>query len=136
MRYARDRLELRGQFAHVTISNAAELNDALGRAVGVDPNIASALRGFYGEAGYRVVSGARIGDVGVFARYENFDTQFRMPDGYVPLEEFDRDALRSSEPRTGPIPTSPSRSTIRSCETRARSITAPNSFNIGLGWWF
>ena len=30
----------------------------MGRAVGVDPNVASALRGFYGEAGYRVISGA------------------------------------------------------------------------------
>ena len=31
-------------------------------------------------------------DVGVFARYENFDTQFRMPEGFTPLEEFDRTA--------------------------------------------
>ena len=65
----------------------------MGRAVGVDPNVASALRGFYGEAGYRVISGASYGDVGVFARYENFDTQFKMPTGYLPLKEFDRDAL-------------------------------------------
>ena len=65
----------------------------MGRAVGVDPNVASALRGFYGEAGYRVISGASYGDVGLFARYENFDTQFRMPEGYLPLREFDRDAL-------------------------------------------
>ena len=92
-RYSRDRLELRGQFAHMAIGNAGELNDALGRAVGVDPNVASALRGFYGEAGYRVISGASFGDIGVFARYENFDTQFRMPDGYLPLKAFDRDAL-------------------------------------------
>ena len=31
-------------------------------------------------------------DLVAFVRYENFDTQFRMPDGYVPLKEFDRDA--------------------------------------------
>ena len=35
---------------------------------------------------------ASSGDVGAFVRYENFDTQYRMPDGYVPLEQFDRDA--------------------------------------------
>ena len=64
VRYSRDRLELRGQFAQVAISNAGLLNDAMGRAVGVDPNVASALRGFYGEAGYRVISGASYGDVG------------------------------------------------------------------------
>ena len=49
VRYSRDRLELRGQFAQVAISNAGRLNDAMGRAVGVDPNVASALRGFYGR---------------------------------------------------------------------------------------
>ena len=64
VRYSRDRLELRGQFAQVAISNAGLLNDAMGRAVGVDPNVASALRGFYAEAGYRVISGASYGDVG------------------------------------------------------------------------
>ena len=53
----------------------------------------AALRGFYGEAGYRVISGASYGDVGLFARYENFDTQFKMPTDYLPLKEFDRDAL-------------------------------------------
>ena len=42
VRYSRDRLELRGQFAQVAISNAGLLNDAMGRAVGVDPNVASA----------------------------------------------------------------------------------------------
>ena len=59
VRYSRDRLELRGQFAYVAISNADALNDALGRAIGVDPNVASALRGFWRVAGYRVASGAR-----------------------------------------------------------------------------
>ena len=38
------------------------------------------------------MSGARFGELGVFTRYENVDTQFRMPAGYVPLKEFDRDA--------------------------------------------
>ena len=41
VRYSRDRLELRGQFAQVAISNADLLNDAMGRAVGVDPNVAA-----------------------------------------------------------------------------------------------
>jgi len=54
-RYSRDRLELRGQFARTSIGNAADLNDALGRSIGINPNVASELRGFYGEAGYRVI---------------------------------------------------------------------------------
>ena len=135
VRYSRDRLELRGQFAHVSIANAGELNAALGRTVGVDPNIASALRGAYAEASYRIVSGAASGDVGLFARYENFDTQFRMPDGYLPLKEFDRDALTIGLTYwpDADIALKFDYSAVRNQST---TIKAPNSFNIGLGWWF
>ena len=59
-RYARRRIELRGQFAQVSISNADQLNDALAIRTGVNPNIARTLRGFYGEGSYRIVSGARV----------------------------------------------------------------------------
>ena len=135
VRYSRDRLELRAQFAQVAISNAGQLNDAMGRAVGVDPNVASALRGFYGEAGYRVISGASYGDVGLFARYENFDTQFKMPSEYLPLREFDRDALVFGVTYwpDADIALKVDYSAVRS---RNSTIRAPNSFNIGLGWWF
>jgi hypothetical protein len=135
VRYSRDRLELRAQFAHVNISNAAELNEALGRGVGVNPNIASALRGYYGEAGYRVVSGARFGDIGAFVRYEDFDTQFRMPAGYVPLEEFDRDAVVFGLTYwpDADIAIKVDYAVVRN---QSATIKAPNSFNVGLGWWF
>ena len=134
-RYSRDRWELRGQFAHVTVGNAADLNDALGRAIGVDPNVARALRGFYGEAGYRVVSGASFGDVGVFARYENFDTQFRMPAGYVPLKSLDRDAIVTGF-TYWPDPDVAVKLDYSVVRNRSAFIKAPDSFNIGLGWWF
>jgi hypothetical protein len=135
VRYSRDRLELRGQFAQVAISNAGDLNDAMGRAVGVDPNVASALRGFYSEAGYRVISGASYGEVGVFARFENFDTQFRMPGDHLPLREFDRDALVYGVTYwpDADIAVKMDYSVVRS---KNSTIIAPNSFNIGLGWWF
>ena len=135
VRYSRDRLELRGQFAYVTIDNAADLNDALGRAIGVDPNVARALRGFYGEAGYRVISGASFGDVGVFGRYENFDTQFRMPAGYLPLESLDRDAIVTGV-TYWPDPDVAIKLDYSVVRSRSTTIKAPNSFNIGLGWWF
>ncbi len=134
-RYSRDRLELRGQFAHVTIDNAGDLNDALGRAIGVDPNVASGLRGFYGEAGYRVISGASFGDVGVFARYENFDTQFRMPDGYLPLKSLDRDAIVTGF-TYWPDPDVAVKVDYSVVRNRSAVFKAPNSFNLGLGWWF
>lgn len=134
-RYSRDRLDLRGQFAYVTIANAADLNDALGRAIGVDPNVARGLRGFYGEAGYRVISGASFGDVGVFARYENFDTQYRMPAGYLPLESLDRDAVVAGL-TYWPDPDIAVKIDYSAVRNRSAAIRAPNSFNIGLGWWF
>ena len=31
-------------------------------------------------------------DLVTFYRYENFDTQYRMPDGFLPLKQFDRSA--------------------------------------------
>jgi hypothetical protein len=135
VRYSRDRLELRGQFARVAISNAGLLNDAMGRAVGVDPNVASGLRGFYGEAGYRVISGASYGEVGVFARYENFDTQFKMPSGYLPLKELDRDALVIGA-TYWPDPDIALKFDYSGVRSRNSTIRAPNSYNIGLGWWF
>ena len=135
VRYSRDRLELRGQFAQVSIKNAGQLNDAMGRAVGVDPNVANALRGFYAEAGYRVISGAAFGDVGLFARHENFDTQFRMPNGYLPLREFDRDALVFGV-TYWPDPDIALKADYSAVRSQNSTIRAPNSFNIGLGWWF
>jgi hypothetical protein len=135
VRYSRDRLELRGQYAQVAISNAGLLNDAMGRAVGVDPNVASGLRGFYGEAGYRVISGASYGDVGLFARYENFDTQFTMPKDYLPLKEFDRDALVFGV-TYWPDPDIALKADYSGISSGSSTIREPNSFNIGLGWWF
>ena len=135
IRYSRDRLELRGQFAQVGITNADLLNDAMGRAVGVDPNVARTLRGFYGEAGYRVISGASYGEVGVFARYENFDTQFKMPNGYLPLKEFDRDALVFGV-TYWPDPDIALKADYSGVRSKNSTIREPNSFNIGLGWWF
>jgi hypothetical protein len=135
VRYSRDRLDLRAQAAQVSIRNTGELNDALARTVGVDPNIARTMRGAYLEAGYRVVSGARFGDVGAFVRYENVDTQFRMAGGYLPLKEFDRSAwvMGATYWPDADIAFKVDYTVLRS---RSASITAPNSFNIGLGWWF
>jgi hypothetical protein len=135
VRYSHDRLELRGQFAQVAISNAGALNDAMGRAVGVVPNVARGLRGFYAEAGYRVISGASYGDVGLFARYENFNTQFKMPRDYLSLREFDRDALVVGV-TYWPDPDIALKADYSAVRSTNTTIKAPNSFNIGLGWWF
>ena len=134
-RYARRRLEFRGQFSQVWIDNADRLNEALAIRVGVNPNIARVLRGFYGEAGYRAISHPSIGEVGAFVRYENFDTQFRMPAGYVGLPEFDRDAWVVGA-TYWPDPDVAVKFDYSIVRNRSTVIQAPNSLNVGLGWWF
>ncbi len=130
-----DRLELRGQLAQVYVDNAGQLNDALTRQIGVGPNIARSLRGFYLESGYRFLSGTRAGDVGAFVRYENFDTQHRMPDGYLPLKEFDRDAWVFGG-TYWPDPDIAVKVDFSVMRSQSAVIKAPHSLNIGLGWWF
>ncbi len=134
-RYTRGRIELRGQFAQSWIDNAGQLNDALARRVGVNPNIARSLRGVYAEGAYRIVSGARFGDVGAFARHETFNTQFKMPAGYVPLPEFDRTAWVVGA-NYWPDPDVAVKVDYSIVRNRSSVIQAPNSFNLGLGWWF
>jgi hypothetical protein len=134
-RYRRDRLELRGQFAHVTIDDAGALNDSVGRFVGVSPNIAEALRGFYGEAAYRVWNGGAPRDLVAFVRYENFDTQFRMPDGFLPLKEFDRDAIVTGVTYYAD-PDVAVKADYVHLRNQSGLFPSRHLLNVGLGWWF
>jgi hypothetical protein len=134
-RYRRGGYEARGQFAYVTISDAGQLNDALTLLTGVDPNIARALRGFYLE-GSRLFGLPALGhEIGVFARYENFDTQFKMPDGRLPIPEFDRAAwVVGASYYLDPDVAIKFDYTHQMSESTLRR--APRSVNVGLGWWF
>ena len=134
-RFRRDRVELRWQFAQLQIADAGLLNDTLARSVGVSPNIGRTLRGFYAEAAYRVWNAGAPRDLVAFARYENFDTQFRMPDGFVPLKEFDRDAWVTG------VTYYPDADVAVKADyvfLRNQSGLFPNRhlINVGLGWWF
>ena len=90
-RYHTGPVAVRGEFAQVFVDGANELNDLLQRTAGVSPNIARQMRGFYVEPSVRPVPRLRY-DIAAFLRYENFDTQFRMPEGVLPLKQFDRAA--------------------------------------------
>jgi hypothetical protein len=134
-RYQRDRLELRGQFAYVSISDAGRLNDAIQGLTGVSPNVARGMRGFYTEAAYRIWDQGSPRDLVGFVRYENFDTQFKMPSGFQPLAQFDRDAFV-----TGITYYPDPDIAVKVDYVRVRSQSAvvrdSNAFNVGLGWWF
>jgi len=135
VRYGRNRFEGRAELAQVDITDADDLNDAIARTTGVNPNVASTLRGGYLEAGYRLISGAGFGDVGAFVRYENVDTQFRMPAGYVPLEQFDRDVWVVGG-TYWPEPDIAIKVDYVHQRNGSSVVSAPRSFNVGLGWWF
>lgn len=128
------RLEHRAQYAHVFLDNAGELNEARARLEGVDPNIASQMRGFYVESSTQILPSPPW-EVRAFVRYENFDTQYRMPTGYSPIAEFDRTAWVIGATY---YPDADIAVKVDYVVARSRSdvVRAPNSFNIGLGWWF
>ena len=134
-RYRRHGYEARGEFARAFIGDAARLNDALALLVGVKPNIARELQGFYVEGSKRFPLRRWGHDVGFFARFEDFDTQFRMPDGYVAIPSFDRRAVTvGANYYLDPdvvlkidYTHQDSASTIR---------RAPRIVNVGVGWWF
>jgi len=134
-RYRIARAELRAQYAHVGITDAARLNESIERTTGVSPNLARQLRGFYLEGAYRVWNGGPARDAVLFARYENFDTQFRVPDGFVPLEEFDRTAWVLGATYY-PDPDIAVKVDYTILKSRSGFIRQPRTINVGLGWWF
>lgn len=134
-RYTTDRLELRAQYADVAIDRAGAINETLTRLVGVDPNIARGLRGYYAEAAWRVWAQGAPRDLVAFARFERAHTQHRMPDGWLPLEEFNRHQWVTGLTYY-PEPDVALKVDYVWLRNRSDFIRSPSSFNVGLGWWF
>ena len=132
-RYAR--FDFRGQFANVGVSRAGELNRALQSEGGVNPNVAERLRGFYLEPAVRVLPRRWRHDLVAFARYENFDTQNKMPAGYQPLKQFDRSAWVVGATYY-PEPDVALKFDYTFLRNRSAVVQAVNSLNFGIGWWF
>ncbi len=128
-------LELRGQYAHAFLDGMDEHNGAIQRTVGVNPNVAEQIRGFYLEGSYFVVPRVAPREVALFLRYENFDTQYRMPEGFQPLKAFDRDAWVFGVTYF-PDPDVAVKLDYTVLRNQSDAIEAPNSLNVGLGWWF
>ena len=133
--YRRDRVEMRWVFAQIGISDAGQLNEALTRTTGVNPNIARTIRGFYAEGAYRIWDAGAPRDLVAFTRYENFDTQFRMPPGFVPLKEFDRDAWVTGIAYF-PDPDIAVKADYVLLRNQSDLFPTRRQVNVGLGWWF
>ena len=134
-RYRRGRHELRGQWSMVMISGAGELNRALQMQSGNSPNIASRLLGAYGEVATRVSPDAWTHEVVAFGRYELFDTQNKMPDGFLPLEEFQRSAFVVGATYF-PDPDVAFKFDVVRERNKSSVVHAPWRVNLGVGWWF
>ena len=128
-------LEVRGQYAHAFLDGMGEHNRAIQRTVGVSPNVAEEMRGFYLEGSYFIVPRPAPREVAVFLRYENFDTQYRMPTGFQPLKEFDRDAWVFGVTYF-PDPDVAVKLDYTVLRSQSDVVEAPDSLNVGLGWWF
>ena len=134
-RYGYRRIDLRGLFAHVGISRARELNLELQREFGFIPNIARQMRGWYFEPAVHVFPQRLRHDMTLFARYEKFNTQHRMPEGLVPLPQFDRSAwvLGATYKPNADIAVKFDYIFNRNKSSVVRAL---DSVNLGIGWWF
>ena len=134
-RYRLGEFETRGEYAHGFLDGMGELNASRQRTVGVSPNVAREVRGFYLEGSYFVSPRPAPKEVALFLRYENFDTQYRMPEGFQPLKQFDRDAWIFGVTYF-PDPDVAVKFDYTVLRNQSEVVKAPNSLNIGLGWWF
>lgn len=134
-RYRRGRHEFRGQWSMVNINGAGDLNRALQQQSGIDPNVASRLMGAYLEAATRVSPDAWPHEIVAFGRYEWFDTQNKMPEGYLPLQEFQRSALVVGATYY-PDPDVAFKFDVVREQNKSDVVRAPWRINLGVGWWF
>jgi hypothetical protein len=134
-RFSMARFDLRGEYAQVALDQTEVLNSLLQRTSGINPNIAERMRGYYFEGAYHLLPPSSSYDFVAFSRYENFDTQSKMAAGYLPLKQFDRDALVSGF-TFFPEPDVALKLDYSILRNRSSFIKARNSLNLGIGWWF
>ena len=134
-RYRRGRHELRGQWSMVSIGGAGDLNRALQLQSGNSPNIASRLLGAYGEVATRVSPDAWTHELVAFGRYELFDTQNKMPDGFLPIEELRRSAIVIGATYF-PDPDVAFKFDVSRERNKSEGVRGPWRVNFGVGWWF
>src|SRR5262249_55976002 len=134
-RYSVRRLDFRGLFARSYISRARELNLAIQRDRGILPNIASQLQGYYLEPAIHLLPQRFRRDGIVFTRYERFNTQRRMPQGFLPLPQFDRSAWVIGATYKPNADVALKFDYV--FNHNASSVVRPrNGLNFGIGWWF
>ena len=127
-------LDLRGLFARASLSDAARLNQALGKSG--SSGVGEGLQGAYIQLGYDLLSQvAGAGGVGLtpYVRYEQVDTQARMPAG------FERSLSTDNTYFTFGIELKPDPGIVLKVDhawVSNDANTGVNQFNINLGYAF
>ena len=134
-RFSRGPFDFRGLFADVWVSRAAELNQALRRQLGFNPNVASQMRGYYFEPAVHALPRRLRTGLILFARYEKYNTQQKMPEGYIPLPQFDRSAwfIGATYKPNADVALKFDYVFNRNA---SRVVKPLDGINLGIGWWF
>jgi hypothetical protein len=134
-RYSFRRFDFRGLYAKTWVSRAAELNRILRLQTGVNPNVASQMRGFYLEPAFHLLPRRFRHDIIAFTRYERYDTQHRMPAGFLPLAQFNRSSWVTGITYK-PVPDVALKFDYVFNRNQSRVSKPINGLNLGIGWWF
>ena len=119
----------------VTVTQAGELNRRLAFVTGVNPNVASVLRGYYVEPGWHLFPRRTRFDLIAFGRYERYNTQHRMPAGYTALPQFNRSSWVMG------LTFKPHADVAVKFDyvfnrNRSAVVKPVDGVNFGIGWWF
>ncbi|HUF89655.1 MAG TPA: porin [Gemmatimonadota bacterium] len=126
-------VELRGLWAQTFVGNARELSQAIG--LPADAPVGERMQGFSVEAAVHLLPEAHPWDLALFARYEEADTQDRVPDGFTRAAQFDRDWTTVGASFL-PHPDVVVKADYQFAGNDHSTIEAIDSFNLGLSWWF
>ena len=134
-RYSFRRFDVRALYAHTWISRAGELNRLMRQQTGVNPNVASRMRGYYVEPAVHLLPKRLRHDLIAFSRYERYNTQQKMPDGFLPLAQFNRSSWVTGLTYK-PVPDVAVKFDYVFNRNQSAVLRALNGINLGIGWWF
>jgi hypothetical protein len=134
-RFSYRRFDFRGLFANTWVTQAAELNRRLAFVTGVNPNVASVMRGYYAEPAWHLFPRRSRADIIAFARYERYNTQQRMPAGFTPLPQFNRSSWVTGLTYKPHADVAVKFDYVFN-RNRSAVVRPVDGINFGIGWWF
>ncbi len=136
-KYTFEGIELEGQLAFTNLSDSANINNVM---IAVDPTftdfVGQQMFGWYVEGAYHLfhhLMPETKKDLVYFVRYEDFDTQFKMPAGFAGDLANDRRSITTGISYL-PIPQVALKADYQFNWNKANSGT--DQFNLGIGFYY